>query len=240
MSVLIRPYSPSDRAAVRHICCETGFSGDPVDPLFCDRDAFADFLTRYYTDWEPESTLIVEDDGQVTGYLTACIRYRYFKAVQLYLFTCVIIPKIAFRLLTGRYNAQSRAFLKWICLKGNRETPAAPKRSAHFHFNLLKDYRRAGIGLRLVVRLKEILRSRGVKRVYGQIQTSDGRRTERVFQHYGFEFYDKCKVTKFQDFHDNTIYCSTLVYDFEKETESMSEDSALHKFPAKASKKNYD
>ena len=93
MSIHIRPYSHGDRESIRHICCETGFSGDPVDLLFQDRDVFADFLTRYYTDWEPESTFILEDDGQVVGYLTGCLRYKYFPIVQVYLLVCFVFPK---------------------------------------------------------------------------------------------------------------------------------------------------
>lgn len=56
MSLKVRPYLPSDRQAVRSICCETGFMGNPIDPVFTDRDAFADFFTRYYTDYEPDLT----------------------------------------------------------------------------------------------------------------------------------------------------------------------------------------
>ena len=41
--ILIRYYRAEDRAQVRQICAETGFLGDPVDPLFEDRELFADF-----------------------------------------------------------------------------------------------------------------------------------------------------------------------------------------------------
>ena len=36
----IRKYRASDRAAVRRLCCETGFLGNPIDPVFEDRDLF--------------------------------------------------------------------------------------------------------------------------------------------------------------------------------------------------------
>ena len=49
----IRNYRPSDRQAVRALCCDTGFLGQPIDPVFGDRDLFADFLTTYYLDAEP-------------------------------------------------------------------------------------------------------------------------------------------------------------------------------------------
>ena len=65
----MRRYEPRDRDAVRNLCCDTGFLGQPVDPVFEDRDLFADYLTRYYTDIEPESAFVVLVHGEVKGYL---------------------------------------------------------------------------------------------------------------------------------------------------------------------------
>src|SRR5205085_2875476 len=60
---------PSDRAAVRRLCCQTGFLGEPIDPVYEDHELFADFLTTYYTDKEPESSFVLEVDGEIRGYL---------------------------------------------------------------------------------------------------------------------------------------------------------------------------
>ena len=66
---LIRGYRRSDREAVRKLCCDTGFLGDPIDPVYEDRELFADFLTTYYTDHEPGSCFLLEVDGEIRGYL---------------------------------------------------------------------------------------------------------------------------------------------------------------------------
>src|SRR5205814_4704743 len=63
----IRGYKASDRIAVRKLCCATGFLGAPIDPVFQDRELFADFLTTYYTDHEPESSFVLEVDGEIRG-----------------------------------------------------------------------------------------------------------------------------------------------------------------------------
>ena len=63
----IRSYRPSDREAVRRLCCQTGFLGEPIDPIYEDRELFADFLTTYYTDHEPESSFVLEEDGELVG-----------------------------------------------------------------------------------------------------------------------------------------------------------------------------
>jgi len=211
MSITIRPYSPADRKAVRHICCETGFSGDPVDPLFSDRDVFADFFTRYYTDWEPESAIVADDNGQTVGYVLGCARFKRIKWVEPLLLFGVIVPKAAWRLLTGRYNKQDRKFIWWSCLKAAKETPPAPKGAAHFHINLLPDYRATGVGLKMVRQLCADLETKGIPLVYGQIQTRDDRRSAKAIRYYGFEVLNKKPVSKFEDFHHDTVYVTTVI-----------------------------
>lgn len=215
MSITIRPYSPADRESVRRICCDTGFSGTPVDPLFCDRDVFADYLTRYYTDWEPESAFIAEDNGEVVGYILGTVRPRRHEWAQAWILFAQIAPKALLRLLTGRYNQASRGFLWWCITQGPKQTPEAPKESGHLHFNLLPDYRAqggaGGIGARLLIPFVKWAKQSGLKRIYGQIQTTDDRRTERVFNKFGFQTYDKKEITKFRPFHDNRVYVSTVV-----------------------------
>src|SRR5277367_801657 len=89
---LIRPYRPEDRAILRAICADTGFLGQPIDPVFEDRELFADYLTSYYTDAEPESTFVCELDGEVKGYLMGS-RFPKRKAR----FEARILPGLALR-----------------------------------------------------------------------------------------------------------------------------------------------
>src|SRR5205085_10015258 len=65
----IRSYRSTDRAAVRRLRCQTGFLGELIDPVFDDHELFADFLTTYYTDKEPQSSFVLEIDGEIRGYL---------------------------------------------------------------------------------------------------------------------------------------------------------------------------
>src|SRR5467141_2995782 len=135
----IRSYQASDRGAVRKLCCETGFLGDPIDPVFQDRELFADFLTSYYTDHEPESSFVLEIDGEIRGYLLGSRKplfnqlYSFWQNISLFL-----------KALTRyfRYNAASRRFVRWVLAHGPREVPAAPRRVPHFHINLLPEARK--------------------------------------------------------------------------------------------------
>src|SRR5262245_42467643 len=83
-NVLIRKYEARDQDAVRRICCETGFLGQPIDPLFEDRELFADYLTRYYTDKEPESSFVLEKNGEIRGYLLGSRRTLYHQTFGFY------------------------------------------------------------------------------------------------------------------------------------------------------------
>jgi hypothetical protein len=130
----IRGYRASDRAAVRQLCCLTGFLGSPIDPVYEDRELFADFLTTYYTDHEPESSFVLEIDGELKGYLLGS---RKPLLNQLYSFQQNIVLFLRSLLRYPRYNARSRRFIRWMMMNGWREVPAAPSRTPHFHINLL-------------------------------------------------------------------------------------------------------
>jgi len=215
MKYRVRPYQPADREAVRRICADTGFMGNPVDAIFTDRSIFADFFTRYYTDYEPDCALVTEDvaSGEVVGYLLGSVRYRYQSWKQVELLVLRTIPTVVFRYLTGRYNAASRKFLYWVVFRSIKETPPAPRQSAHFHVNLLPSYRNTGAGREMIFTFFDTANRRGVPRVYGQIQTRDDRRTS-FYTRYGFRELSRRRITKFDQYESKPVYVSTLYKDF--------------------------
>src|SRR6187551_1653888 len=87
----LRKFQPADRARVRELCCETGFLGNPIDPVFEDRQLFADYLTAYYTDWEPESSFVLLVNGEIRGYLLGSRQplrqqiYNFYANIALFL-----------------------------------------------------------------------------------------------------------------------------------------------------------
>ncbi len=214
MSLKIRPYSPNDRQAVRNICCDTGFMGDPIDPVYNDRDAFADFFTRYYTDCEPENAIVAEDDGRVVGYLLGCFKVKSARNRQAWIIVTRTVPKIFGRLLTGKYTRASIKFLSWFLFKAAGETPKSVPGAAHFHVNMYKEYRTGFAGRRLIFPFVNRAAERGFPGVYGQMQVYEDRRAEKVFGRYGFKFIDRKKITKFKDFHDETVWVATIFKEF--------------------------
>src|SRR5436853_4515633 len=207
-SFTIRSYRPSDRAGVRQLCCHTGFLGEPIDPVYQDRELFADFLTTYYTDWEPESSFVIDNDGEICGYLLGSRKplrnplYSFWQNVSLFL-----------KALTRyfRYNNRSRRFIRWTLMNGWREVPAAPRRTPHFHINLLPDARKMSTTRALMSAYLSYLYRSGEKRVYGQIVTFESRRGEKMFERYGFKVLNRAEITKYRAIYPKSVYLSTVI-----------------------------
>ena len=204
----IRRYQPSDREVIRRLCCDTGFLGNSIDPVFEDREIFADYLTRYYTDAEPESAFVVLMNGEVRGYLLGSrrpFRQQFFN----FLNNVRLFSKGIFRY--RRYNAASKKFVRWILTQAWREVPAAPRRTAHFHFNVLPDARKLASTRALTEAYFDHLRAHGEKRVYGQVVVFEDRRGAAVFERYGFRVLNKKEITKYREVHSEKVYLCTVL-----------------------------
>ncbi|MBM4455726.1 MAG: DUF2334 domain-containing protein [Verrucomicrobia bacterium] len=208
----VRPYRPEDRAVIRKICADTGFLGQPIDPVFEDRELFADFLTAPYTDAEPENCFVLEGSfGAIEGYLTASSdrkkRRRYLvKSFSRWL------GRALWGLLGG-YGSASRRYLLWLIFRGRRETPAAPKDAAHFHINLTPEAKAVSSARGLIDAFLVKAARDGVRCVYGQVVTRGDRRGERTFARYGFRVTDRKRVTKFQSHSKEEVALCTVVKD---------------------------
>ncbi len=212
---LIRKFTSDDREVVRRLCCETGFLGNPIDPVFEDRELFADYLTRYYTDEEPESTFVLEVGGEVRGYLMGCRHHdrqgRFDRGNN-----ARLVIKGLYRYFN--YNAASKKFAQWVLTKGWRETPAAPQGIPHFHINLLADARRVDTTRGLIDSYLQYLRDCGEKQVFGQMTTFESRRTTRMFERYGFRVLNRSEISKYADIHPGKVFLTTVIKDLEANT----------------------
>jgi len=208
----IRSYRASDRAEVRRLCCQTGFLGSPIDPVYEDRELFADFLTTYYTDHEPESSFVLEANGELKGYLLGSRRPLFN---QLYSFQQNLVLFVRSLLRYSRYNEPSRRFIRWVVMNGWREVPAAPSRTPHFHINLLPEARQISTTRALMSAYLSYLYRCGEKRVYGQIVTFESRRGEKMFERYGFRVMNRAEITKYRAFYPKSVYLSTVIKNLE-------------------------
>jgi ribosomal protein S18 acetylase RimI-like enzyme len=209
---VIRSYRASDREAVRQLCCQTGFLGEPIDPVYEDYELFADFLTTSSTDHEPESSFVLELEGELCGYLLGSRRPLLN---QLYSFQQNLVLGFRALLRYGRYNDRSRRFVRWVLSHGWREVPAAPRRTPHFHINLLPEARKMSTTRALMSAYLSYLYRCGERHVYGQIVTFASRRGEKMFERYGFRVMNRAEITKYKAFYPESVYLSTVIKNLE-------------------------
>lgn len=210
--VLFRPYRSSDLQAVRRICADTGFLGQPIDPIFEDRELFADYLTAYHTRFEPDALLVCEVRGAVRGYLMGCRRPLLKQTYQVFA-NMVVATKALYRCCRRPYNPASRAFLCWVLLNSWREVPVAPRKTPHFHMNLLRDARSVKNTRALIRTFLDLLRDHGHDKVYGQVVTYGARRKESLFNRYGFRVIDRVEVTKYRALYRGRVLLCTVLKD---------------------------
>lgn len=182
--IVIRPYEPRDRAAVREICCDTADCGRPMESFFPDREALADLVTRYYTDFEPGSSLVAEQDGRVVGYLTGCFDTRRFRRVMAWR---IVLPALVGTIGRGTlWHRQVRGLLRaniGLWLGGAmRRRVLLDEFPAHLHINLRAECRGRNVGRELMTRWLALASGRGM---YAGVN-SDNEGGRRFFEAMGF------------------------------------------------------
>ena len=185
----IRPYEPRDRAAVREICCDTADSGKPVESFFPDREVFADLLTRYYTDTEPQSAFVAETDGQVIGYIIGAHDTRRFQRTMTWRIAPAAVLKALARGLL--WHPQVRALL-WAnrdavfrfaaltlgvssnsACSGHADAVPLTDYPAHLHINLRAGHRSQRIGDQLLSRWLDQARQRAVRGIHASVNADN-------------------------------------------------------------------
>lgn len=213
----IRPFCPeTDRERVRELCCETGFLGKPIDPVFEDRELFADYLTGYYTDWEPESAWVLLVNGEIRGYLLGS-RHPWRQQLYNIYSNVVLFCRGAWRY--RGYTPATRKFVRWILTQAWREVPASPARTAHFHINLLPDARQVATTRALMDNYLRYLHEHGEPAVYGQMVVFQDRRGEKMFERYGFRVVNRSEITKYRALHPEPVYLCTVVKDLRENSQ---------------------
>jgi ribosomal protein S18 acetylase RimI-like enzyme len=179
--VIIRPYEPRDRAAVREICCDTADAGNPCESFFPDREVLADLVTRYYTDFAPSYNWVAEDAGQVVGYLTGALETHL---------PLRLLPATAFKALRRGlfWHPQFRHLLAlnwgdWLRARRPVDLKDYP---AHFHINLREVARGNHVGDQLVEKFFVQMLAAGVRGVHVNVsEANTGGR--RFFERLGFQ-----------------------------------------------------
>jgi ribosomal protein S18 acetylase RimI-like enzyme len=214
--IRIVPYEPRFRGAVRRCVYETGFGGKTVAPFFEDPEFFADYLCNYYTDREPESAFIPLVDGEPAGYLLGSVDTLRCNRI----FEKEIRPAIFRRLLLGQYKnigPSARRYIYRAVLQMIRRESIAPpvdKYPAHLHIDLFPQFRRMGVGGRLVNTWLDVLREKHIPGIH--LGTSSFH-VEAIpfYEKLGFRRFKTIRLTSsyFQEASDKDFYDICFIKD---------------------------
>lgn len=187
--IQVVPYEPKYRDVVRDCVYATGFGGENVEPFFEDRELFADLITLYYTDHEPESGFIPLVDGEPGGYLLGCLNTRKSEIAM----KKTVVPHIIKKFTSGKYKL-GRATGKYIlshinhAIRGNNIFLPVEYYPAHLHIDLFKEYRRLGAGSLLINTYINFLREHEVRGVH-LVTSSFHTEAQPFYEKLGFHRY---------------------------------------------------
>ncbi len=166
--IVIRNYKIEDRQSVRGIAWETAFMGEPASVFFSDKEIFSDFLTLYFTDFEPRSCLVAESKGEVVGYLIGSEDESRLRKITTFKIIPMLLIKAAVRgILLKRKDMEYLKQCFSSFLKGEfRDPDFSIEYPAVMHINIKKGFRHSGIGSMLISGFLDRLAIKKIKGVH--------------------------------------------------------------------------
>lgn len=183
--IRIRRYNEKDRQAVRDICWETAFCGKPADAFFHDREILCDFLTAYYTDYEPQGAFVADTGAKVVGYLISTRDIRVMEKR----FKRVLLPKLILKAVfrgTLFHPKNLRFIIRCVIslVRGEfRSVDFSDTHAAALHINVRNGYRGKGIGDKLLHAFDFYLRQARVPEVVASTASEEA---GKFFMRHGF------------------------------------------------------
>ena len=170
----IRPYRPADRPAVYDVCVRTADAGGDARGQWSTDDLMPDLFAGPYVDLEPERAFVLDDGGQVVGYVIGTADTPAFVRTWRERWT----PRLA-----ARYPAPPTAAEEAVLALGLRPErmllPELAAFPAHVHIDLLPSHQRAGHGRALVDTFRAAAATAGAPALHVGMVT--GNRAARAF-----------------------------------------------------------
>jgi len=183
--IVIRQYQKADRDFVRKIAYNTAFMGDPADIFFEGKEILADFLTQYFTDYEPESCFVAQTHGRVIGYLIGAKNTsRLMRIFQVKILSRLLIQAVIKGALLKKKNIMFifHYLMSFLCQEF-KMPDFAKSYPATLHINLEENWRNLKIGSRLITTYLDYLAKAQIRGVY--LATLSDRASE-FFRKRGF------------------------------------------------------
>ncbi|MFD7734088.1 GNAT family N-acetyltransferase [Kitasatospora phosalacinea] len=161
---VVRPYRPTDRAALFDICVRTAENGGDSRQTYPDHELLPNIFAAPYAELEPDLAFVLDDGGQAVGYVLATADTPAF--VQR--FRAEWIPTVTDRYppLTGEPATPSEVMVHLLHTPERMVLPELADYPAHLHIDLLPSHQRAGHGRELMHTLLDALAAKGVGQVH--------------------------------------------------------------------------
>jgi GNAT superfamily N-acetyltransferase len=198
---IIRKYLPGDEKAIEEITYRTGFMGEDLTgkDYFNDQRLFYLIFIYYYPRYEPEHCYVAieKDSNGVIGFICGTTDSRQ----QEIHFLCKMPSKIIFRIFTHTIWRDPGTIVTLIklarigqSLNSKESSDFKSKYPAHLHINILEEYQRRGLGMRLIQCFTEYLSKLRIKGVHLKT-TSYNLKAIPFYLKAGFQIVDENPMT---------------------------------------------
>ncbi len=156
----IRLARPVDQAAAYHVCLKTGDHGRDGEPFYRDPHALGRIFVGPYLAFEPELSLVVEDEQGVCGYCLAALDSQEFYARYEREWRPSLCEQFPLPLGETATWTRTETVYGWyhrpdyFCPQPYESYPS------HMHIDLLERARGKGLGRRMMEQLMATLRER--------------------------------------------------------------------------------
>jgi GNAT superfamily N-acetyltransferase len=196
-SITIRPYRRQDRDSVRAIARDTAFLGNPADIFFSSPEILVDFLTVYFTDYEPQSCFVAEFNGEVVGYIVGAKDTSRMNRVFINKIAPGLLAKAVFKL--ALFKPRNILFFFFTLMSLFRREFAEPDVSVAYpavlHINLKEGFRGQGSGSSLIKVYLDYLAAGGCTGVHLATMSE---RASLFFEKAGFKLLHKGRRSYFR------------------------------------------
>jgi len=182
---------------VRDIVVNAAFMGEPAEVFFDDKDILADFLTLYFTDYEPESCFVAVDGARIVGCITGSKNVALLKKI----FLVRILPRLLIKaILRGSLLKKKNVIFLFhyvvsLLRQEFRMSDFSRVYPATLHINIEKDYRNLGIGSKLILAYLNYLGEENISGVHFATLSDNA---ALFFQKQSFDLLFKAKRSYFR------------------------------------------
>ena len=188
MALEIRPFHASDTARLRAICCETA-AERPFLPWLEEPRLACEFYLEPYLELESESCFVAALDGQIVGYIVGTRDTQAFKQRErirterrLVRLLQIHGDGVLKRRLNHLLSHREIGKMYWKALHGRVRKAVTTSRyydvktyPAHCHLQVVPEARRKCVGLGLMLKFHEYLKSQGVPGHHGSVVEEAGK-----------------------------------------------------------------